>query len=109
MISMPLVVDLDGTLIRTDMLHESALRVLRESPGNALRIPLWLSRGKAVLKERLAGLVDIDPASLPYNAELLEWLKVQKSEGRKLILCRCRIEVLCDTAEGLPERLEIGC
>lgn len=87
MVSMPLVVDLDGTLIRTDMLHESALRVLRESPGNALRIPLWLSRGKAVLKERLAGLVDIDPASLPYNAELLEWLKVQKSEGRKLILC----------------------
>ncbi len=84
---MPLVVDLDGTLIRTDMLHESALRVLRDSPGSALRIPLWLSRGKAVLKERLAGLVDIDPASLPYNAELLEWLKAQKSDGRKLILC----------------------
>lgn len=84
---MPLVVDLDGTLIRTDMLHESALRVFQDSPGNALRIPLWLSRGKAVLKERLAGLVEIDPASLPYNAELLEWLKVQKAEGRKLILC----------------------
>ncbi len=87
MVSMPLVVDLDGTLIRTDMLHESALRVLRDSPGSALRIPLWLSRGKALLKERLAGLVEIDPASLPYNTELLEWLKVQKSEGRKLILC----------------------
>ncbi|SPC11711.1 conserved membrane hypothetical protein [Cupriavidus taiwanensis] len=87
MVSMPLVVDLDGTLIRTDMLHESALRVLRDSPANVLRIPLWLSRGKAVLKERLAGLVNIDPASLPYNAELLEWLKGQKAEGRKLILC----------------------
>ncbi|WER45175.1 UbiA family prenyltransferase [Cupriavidus sp. WKF15] len=87
MVSMPLVVDLDGTLIRTDMLHESALSLLRDSPGSVLRIPLWLSRGKAVLKERLAGLVDIDPASLPYNAELLEWLKVQKAAGRKLVLC----------------------
>ncbi len=87
LVSMPLVVDLDGTLIRTDMLHESVLRVLRDSPGSALRIPFWLSRGKAALKERLAALVDIDPASLPYNADLLEWLKVQKAEGRKLILC----------------------
>lgn len=85
--SMPLVVDLDGTLIRTDMLHESALRVLRDSPGNAFRIPLWLSKGKAALKERLAGLVDIDVASLPYNAELVDWLKQQKAAGRRLILC----------------------
>ncbi|XYI33309.1 UbiA family prenyltransferase [Cupriavidus oxalaticus] len=87
MVAMPLVVDLDGTLIRTDMLHESALRVLRDSPADILRMPVWLSRGKAVLKERLAGLVNIDPASLPYNTELLEWLKIQKAAGRKLILC----------------------
>ncbi|MCY1222384.1 4-hydroxybenzoate octaprenyltransferase [compost metagenome] len=87
MVTMPLVVDLDGTLIRTDMLHESALRVLRDSPADILRMPVWLSRGKAVLKERLAGLVNIDPASLPYNMELLEWLKIQKAAGRKLILC----------------------
>ncbi len=50
----PLVVDLDGTLIRTDMLHEFALRVLRDRPFDTLRIPYWLSRGKAVLKRHLA-------------------------------------------------------
>ncbi|MCY1285007.1 4-hydroxybenzoate octaprenyltransferase [compost metagenome] len=104
MVTMPLVVDLDGTLIRTDMLHESALRVLRDSPADILRMPVWLSRGKAVLKERLAGLVNIDPASLPYNMELLEWLKIQKAAGRKLILCTASDKSL---AVAIAEHLTI--
>ncbi|WP_374089068.1 UbiA family prenyltransferase [Methylomicrobium lacus] len=83
----PLVVDLDGTLIRTDMLHESALKVLRDGPCNILRIPFWLARGKAALKRRLADRTLFDPASLPYNHELLDWLKQQRTQGRKLILC----------------------
>jgi 4-hydroxybenzoate polyprenyltransferase/phosphoserine phosphatase len=82
-----LVVDLDGTLIFTDMLHESALRALRDNPFDTLRIPYWLSQGKAVLKRHLADRTDFDPASLPYNHELLEWLKQQRIQGRKLILC----------------------
>ncbi len=83
----PLVVDLDGTLIRTDMLHESALRVLRDNPFNTLRIPYWLSQGKAVLKRHLADSTEFDPSSLPYNHDLLDWLKQQHAQGRKLILC----------------------
>jgi phosphoserine phosphatase len=83
----PLVVDLDGTLIRTDMLHESALRVLRDTPFDTLRIPYWLSQGKAVLKRHLADRSAFDPSSLPYNHELLDWLKQQRTQGRKLILC----------------------
>lgn len=83
----PLVVDLDGTLIRTDMLHESALRVLRDKPLDILRIPYWLSRGKASLKQRLASLTPFDPNLLPYHHELLDWLKLQRAGGRKLVLC----------------------
>lgn len=83
----PLVVDLDGTLIRTDMLHESALRALRDNPFDTLRIPYWLSQGKAALKRHLADRTDFDPTSLPYNHELLDWLKQQQAQGRKLILC----------------------
>jgi len=83
----PLVVDLDGTLVNTDMLHESALKVLRNSPLDTFRIPFWLSKGKAALKQSLALRADLNPQSLPYNLELLEWLKQQKSSGRKLILC----------------------
>jgi 4-hydroxybenzoate polyprenyltransferase/phosphoserine phosphatase len=83
----PLVVDLDGTLIRTNMLHECALRALRDNPLDALRIPYWLSRGKAVLKRHLAHRTDFDPSYLPYNQDLLIWLKQQRVQGRKLILC----------------------
>ena len=85
--SHPLVIDLDGTLIRTDMLHESALKALRDSPVDVFRIPYWLSTGKATLKQRLADRTNVDPVSLPYNHELLDWLKQQRDQGRVLILC----------------------
>jgi 4-hydroxybenzoate polyprenyltransferase/phosphoserine phosphatase len=83
----PLIVDLDGTLIHTDMLHESALRVLRDNLFDTLRIPYWLYQGKAVLKWHLANRTDFDPTFLPYNHDLLDWLKQQRALGRKLILC----------------------
>jgi 4-hydroxybenzoate polyprenyltransferase/phosphoserine phosphatase len=86
-IFLPLVVDLDGTLIHTDMLHESALKVLREQPLAAVCIPLWLIRGKAVLKQNLAKRAEFRPDTLPYNQELLAWLQQQKKAGRSLILC----------------------
>jgi 4-hydroxybenzoate polyprenyltransferase/phosphoserine phosphatase len=93
----PLVVDLDGTLIYTDMLHESALRVLRDSPAHTLLIPLWLHKGKAALKRHLASHTDFDPQTLPYNEEVLIWLKTQRSEGRKLILCTASDQSIADS------------
>lgn len=83
----PLAVDLDGTLILTDTLHESALRALRARPLSVLQFPFWLAQGKAVLKQRLAALSDFDSAALPYNEPLLVWLRTQHTQGRKLILC----------------------
>jgi 4-hydroxybenzoate polyprenyltransferase/phosphoserine phosphatase len=83
----PLIVDLDGTLIHTDMLHESALRATRERPFDVLRMPLWLMRGKAVLKDRLASRSSFDAALLPYNDELLAWLKEERAAGRRIVLC----------------------
>ncbi len=83
----PLVVDLDGTLIHTDMLHESAIQLLRDKPHLVLAIPFWLSRGKALLKQKLASHVDVDTTSLPFNQQLIDWLKSQKDLGRRLVLC----------------------
>ena len=87
MTSIPLAVDLDGTLVLTDTLHESALRAVREHPLASLQMPLWLMQGKAHLKQKLAGLTAFDPASLPYNQALLQWLKAEHAHGRKLVLC----------------------
>ena len=83
----PLVVDLDGTLIRTNMLHESVCRLFWENPASLWRIPYWLCRGKALLKQQMALRTAIDPRALPFNRDFLAWLQQQRAQGRKLILC----------------------
>ncbi len=82
----PLAVDLDGTLIRTDMMWESLVRLLRANPLAAICSFFVLLRGRAAFKQHVAARVKVDPATLPYHAELIAWLKVQKASGRKLIL-----------------------
>src|SRR5216684_1263610 len=84
--TVPLVVDLDGTLLRTDLSLESALRLIRQKPWLALIIPLWLLKGRAFLKRRIFQWVQIDLSLLPLNEELLAWLREEKKRGRRLIL-----------------------
>jgi 4-hydroxybenzoate polyprenyltransferase/phosphoglycolate phosphatase-like HAD superfamily hydrolase len=82
----PLCVDLDGTVIRTDSLVESILAAVKARPYRAILLPFWILRGKPYFKEKVAQEGKLDPATLPYNTELLEYLKQQKSAGRTLIL-----------------------
>jgi 4-hydroxybenzoate polyprenyltransferase/phosphoserine phosphatase len=82
----PLVVDLDGTLIRSDLLWESLVLFLKRHPLQAWRLPFWLLRGKAAFKESLASRVEFDPAALPYDGVLLEHIRAQRSEGRETVL-----------------------
>ena len=100
----PLVVDLDGTLIHTDMLHESAIRLLRDKPHFVLAIPFWLSRGTALLKQKLAGHVDADITSLPFNQQLIDWLQSQKDLGRSLVLCTASDK---SVAEAIANHLKL--
>jgi 4-hydroxybenzoate polyprenyltransferase/phosphoserine phosphatase len=83
----PLVIDLDGTLLRTDLLHESALSLAGNEPWLAWRLPFWLFEGKAQLKRRIATRVELDIATLPYHAELLEWIRAEHARGRRIVLC----------------------
>ncbi len=85
--SLPLIVDLDGTLIHTDMLQESTLSVVGANLFNIARLPFWLKSGKAALKQQLAARYTVDVHTLPYNQPLIAWLKAQKATGRRLILC----------------------
>jgi len=82
----PLCVDLDGTLLRTDLLHETLLQLLRAEPWKVPLLPLWLAGGKAAFKRRVAGGVELDAALLPYREDLLEWLRSEKAAGRRLVL-----------------------
>ena len=81
-----LAVDLDGTLIRTDMMWESLARLLRRNPLAIFQVLFWWTRGRALLKQKLAARVRIDPAALPYQEKFLAWLREEKKAGRGIIL-----------------------
>ncbi len=82
----PLCVDLDGTLVKSDTLVDSLLVLARSHPSQVAKVPIWILRGRAVLKARVASLVSLDPAHLPYNRELLLYLQQQHREGRTIYL-----------------------
>lgn len=82
----PLCVDLDGTLIRSDLLVESALALLSRNPLSMFSMLGWLLRGKAHLKREIASRVTLDPAHLPYNPDVLAWVKDQQAV-RPVVLC----------------------
>jgi len=79
-------VDLDGTLIRTDLLFESLLDAVKRRWWIVFLLPLWLLQGRAYLKQRVAECAELDPAILPYRPDLLAWLRQQRAEGRRMIL-----------------------
>ena len=84
--SLPLCVDLDGTLIQTDSLWESCLRLINQSPLMLIFLPLWLFLGKAGFKEKVSSHVKLSPASLPFNASLLKYLTHQRLHSRHIVL-----------------------
>jgi 4-hydroxybenzoate polyprenyltransferase/phosphoserine phosphatase len=82
----PLCVDLDGTLIRSDILIESFLLLIKQKPWIIFLIPLWLLRGRAALKEEIARRVNLDVQTLPWQVELLEFVRREHSNGRPIAL-----------------------
>jgi len=79
-------VDVDGTLIRTDLLWECFLVMLKRRPWALFLLPFWLLRGRAVLKKELARRDAINPATLPYRSEIVEFLRAERAAGRRLVL-----------------------
>ncbi|MDR4480495.1 MAG: UbiA family prenyltransferase [Nitrospira sp.] len=82
----PLCVDLDGTLIKTDLLWESLLALLKQNPLTLFLLPFWLLNGKAHFKDEIARRVTLDVATLPYQQDLVEFLTKERQSGRKLVL-----------------------
>jgi 4-hydroxybenzoate polyprenyltransferase/phosphoserine phosphatase len=92
--TLPLCVDLDGTLLRSDALYESLTLLFKRNPLYIFRVPMWLLAGKAALKAEVAKRVELDPAALPYNREFIQWLESERSSGRQLWLCTATNERL---------------
>ena len=90
--ALPLCVDLDGTLVRTDTLVEGLLAL-----AGGLRVAALgaaVMGGRSALKARVATLVPLDPALLPYNEPLLAYLREQRATGRRIVLATAANEAV---------------
>lgn len=100
----PLVVDLDGTLIRSDMLYEtfwSAMASRWTTPFVALSA---LLRGRAALKRRLAQIGPVDVRALPYNPDVLRYINDRRTEGVQTALVTASDQQL---ANRIAEHLQV--
>ncbi|MCP3982877.1 MAG: UbiA family prenyltransferase [bacterium] len=102
--SLPLVVDLDGTLVATDTLWECTLALLRERPGSAWALPFWVLGGRARFKSELAARVCPDAAGLPYRPEVLAYLQAARTGGRPVVLATASHQ---RTAQAVADHLGI--
>jgi 4-hydroxybenzoate polyprenyltransferase len=93
----PLVVDMDGSLLKTDMLYESFVSSIGNSFGCIFKIPIWLIKGKVHLKEKLAEYSSIELHNIPCNPELLDYLKSEYAQGRRIYLASAGAPVLVES------------
>ena len=91
-----LVVDLDGTLIRTDTLYECFWLALSQNWRAMLVAVGGLMAGRAVLKARLAAIADLNVEYLPYNAEVIAYIGAWREAGGKVILVTAADQAIAD-------------
>jgi 4-hydroxybenzoate polyprenyltransferase len=85
-VEVPLCVDLDGTLVKSDTLVDSLLVLMRTHPALVLKLPGQVLRGKAAFKAFVTESVSLDVVNLPYNRPLLKYLQQERALGRQIFL-----------------------
>jgi phosphoserine phosphatase len=86
MTTVPLIVDLDGTLIDGDTLHLSLARLVRERPWVVAVLPFVVLTGRAQFKRYVSDRVTLPPDSLPYRPGVLAFVQRERAAGRQVIL-----------------------
>lgn len=92
----PLYVDLDGSVVRTDTLWESFASALRRDPLATVGALAALASGRAALKRRLADLGTPDVALLPMHESFVNWLREQRALGRRIVLATAADRTLAE-------------
>lgn len=95
-LSVPLVVDLDGTLLLTDTLHESFIAALSRSFGAGLIWAIKGLRNRADAKRFLSARHQIDIAVLPTRTYLVELIRAERDRGREVHLVTAADQSIAD-------------
>lgn len=93
----PLVVDVDGSLLKTDLLVESVVGLLARRPLVAIQLARRLASGRAAFKRCVADRTTLSPAELPYNEDVLAVIRQEKTKGRRVFLASAADEAFVDT------------
>lgn len=96
----PLVVDLDNSLVRTDTLVESALGLALSQPMALVRLLPLVLQSRALFKRRLAELVTLDYATLPYNQDVLAFIRERRAAGGEVFLVSAADQSIVDGVAG---------
>ncbi|AMN46942.1 hypothetical protein ACG33_07495 [Steroidobacter denitrificans] len=92
----PLVVDLDGTLLRTDLLFEMGVAFVRRRPRRWVHVVPWMLKGKAILKANLVRETDIDVSALPYDSAVIDLIETGRAQGRRIVLATASHRMLAE-------------
>ncbi|MBQ46939.1 MAG: hypothetical protein CMP10_05545 [Zetaproteobacteria bacterium] len=89
----PLCVDLDGALSRTNLLLEAFFCLIKQNPFMLFRLTFWFFLDRAKFREKIFSNAKLSVDLVPWNYELIDWLREQKGQGRNLILLTgpCRL------------------
>ncbi len=99
-----LFVDLDGTLVRTDLLFETLMSAIKCNPWVVFLLPLWVLRGPAYLKRRLAQAGPVRVDLLPYDPDVLARIAAERESGRRVVLATATDGLI---AERIATHLDI--
>lgn len=98
-LSVPLIVDLDGTLLATDTLHESVVAGLKRYGLSNWLARCFMVRGRAHAKALFAQVLDEDDiASLPINSALVVFAEREAARGRKVVLATAANRMIAEKA-----------
>lgn len=92
-----LVVDLDGTLLRSDMLHESFWSAFARDWRSPFLSMAALSGGRASLKRHLAVASAVEAATLPYDPKVIAFVQEWRASGRRTALVTASDRDFADT------------
>ncbi|QXX76673.1 hypothetical protein [Methylovirgula sp. HY1] len=95
---LPIVVDLDGTLILTDCLYEQVAVAAFSKPLCLLQRLPELLQGRAALKAALAQDIELAFETMPLSENLVEWLRGEVGKGREIHLCSAANQTVVDAA-----------
>ena len=105
----PLAVDLDGTLALSDTLHEGLIGLVAHSPRHAIGALNSLRAGKAAFKRNVAGSAPFDPAHIPYNDDLLAYLRAEHASGRRIGLFTAADQSIADAVAEHLQLFDVVC